>query len=106
MELATQGRLLMKLLVLVFFVLSGCATVYAECADIEGEAFETCQDLYREYDRMEYIETQFKPWLAQCQSIGTPVYKGYISRSLERALNTGDYTGVRKVDLTGFFCLI
>jgi len=86
----------------VFFllILFGCATVYPEC-----NGNDACNALAREYARMEYIETEFKPRLAGCKAAGGYlVYQGMMTRQLRRALDTGDYAGLRRVELVGFSC--
>jgi hypothetical protein len=76
----------------VMIVLEGCAST---------------PSLEREYARVEYIETQFKPWLESCwRSGGIPWYRGTMSRPLRKAMDNHfhTYEGVRQVDLVGFTC--
>jgi hypothetical protein len=87
--------------------LGGCATVYPACEGIEGEAFDTCQEIETEYARVEYIETEFKPWLFSCYAQGGfAVYRGEMNRHLRKAFesNFTEYQRVRRIDLIGFEC--
>lgn len=94
----------------VFILLGGCATVYEECSDIpqKSPAYEVCTDIAREYARVDYIESTFKPWLQGCKAAdGFPVYRGQsISRHLTRALDNDfrTYERVRRIELVGFEC--
>jgi len=79
-------------------LIGGCATQYPHCGDDAA-----CIEEMIEYDRVEYIETQIKPMVARCRYVGGFVYY-YDNRKLGIALDTGDWSEVRKVDTIGLGC--
>lgn len=83
---------------LFLLLLGGCATTYPECY---GD--EMCIQESREYDRIEYIETYFRPMVERCN--GILIFNGSPPRQLEKAMRTGDYSRVKRVDMLGIKCM-
>ena len=90
-------------------VLGGCATIYPECENYEGVEFEKCQEIAREYDRVNYIESVFKPMLRSCIDQGGYSqwsYRGVPSHNLRQAVKTGNYDKLTKMETKGWGCCL
>ncbi len=73
-----------------FFVLTGCATVDPEQS---------------EYNRVDYIESTFKPSVAACKAQGGAiVYNGPYSQKMRRILDTEDWSRLHRLDTLYFAC--
>lgn len=73
----------------------------------QGCATTSMDELEREFARVEYIESEFKPWLAGCRrGGGFPWYNGAMSPALRKAMDDHfhTYEGVKRSDLIGFRC--
>lgn len=72
-------------------LLWGCATIDQEQA---------------EYERVEYLETKFKPGVAACKmSGGTLVYDGPYSQRMRRILDTQDWDKLHRLETIHFACV-
>lgn len=75
--------------ILLFLV--GCATIDQE---------------QREYERVEYLETKFKPGVAACIASGrTLVYDGPYSQRMRRILDTQDWDKLHRSETIHFACM-
>jgi hypothetical protein len=84
-----RGIIAWALLFMVFSMV-GCATVDPDQA---------------EYDRVEWVETQFKPAVANCKaSGGVLVYDGPYSQRIRRILDTEDWSRVHRTEFLSFRC--
>lgn len=77
-------------IILLALMLFGCATN---------------DPVLEEYDRIEWVETEFKPMIAECKrSGGTVTYTGPYSQRVRRILDREDWLQVRRSEQNRFGC--
>ena len=97
----------------VFFLLvlggltpCGCTT-YEECIAYEDEALKVCNEIAREYARVDYLETVLKPSIAKCREMGGHsqwIYHGSPSVRMQKAINNGQYNHLTKMEMRSWGC--
>jgi len=91
----------------LLLVLCSCVTPYEECEGYEGEALKTCNDIAREYDRVDYLESVFRPQLASCERQGGHSqwsYHGAPSVRMQKAIQLERYEYLSKMEMRQWGC--
>lgn len=86
---------------LIFFI-GVLLVVVGGCAELTAAQKEQA-----EYEYVEWLETEFKPMVEACRRMPNAYlyYSGPANGRLAHALDSGDYTGLRRVDLQGVRCV-
>lgn len=59
----------------------------------------------REYDHVEWVETQFKPWVYACQRQGgVLMYDGPYSQRMRRILDKEQWDEIHRTEFNSFKC--